>query len=320
MTMFIFSAICMGIVFLYGCLGEIITEKAGHLNLGIPGIMCMGTVGGCMGACVAVESFGGTECLWILVVLFSVLLAAIFAAFGGLIYAFLTVSLRANQNITGLALTTFGAGFADYFIKFTSSESRVDASKLFKTCLPFAEANGKTIINCFFGYSFVAYLAIAMAIITAVILSKTKTGLNLRAIGENPGTADAAGINITKYKYIAIIVGSAIAGLGGLYYVMDYVCGSWENSGTIQAFGWLAIALVIFSIWKPSLAIVGSMLFGVLFVVPSFITGISFGQMKLLRLLPYVVTVIVLIVTSIVGKKETQPPQSLGLNYFREDR
>ena len=126
-------------------------------------------------------------------------------------------------------------------------------------------------------------------------------------------------------KFLAILLtvlalGSAIAGLGGMFYIMDYIGGSWENASTIEGLGWLAIALVIFCLWKPDLSILGSFLFGALYIAPSIITGISFSQMKLLKLLPYVVTVVVLIITSIKGSKENQPPASLGLNYFREER
>jgi len=158
------------------------------------------------------------------------------------------------------------------------------------------------------------------AIVASIVLKKTKVGLSLRAIGENPATADAAGINITKYKYLTILIGSGISGLGGLFYVMDYVGGSWENSFTIQSFGWLAIALVIFSIWKPIVAIFGSIVFGFLYVAPSFITGISSVEKYVLGMLPYIVTIIVLVITSIVGKQSVQPPAALGNSYFREDR
>ena len=140
-----------------------------------------------------------------------------------------------------------------------------------------------------------------------------------RAIGENPQTADAVGINISKLKYISILIGSMIAGLAGVFYVMCFVGGSYENSSTIQSFGWLSLALVIFTVWKPDLAILGSILFGFLFILPNTIE-VSFVVMKVLDLLPYLVTIIVLIITSISGKKSVQPPSALGLAYFREDR
>ena len=151
------------------------------------------------------------------------------------------------------------------------------------------------------------------------MLNKTRVGLHLRAVGESPETADAAGINVTKYKYVFTCIGSAIAGLGGLYYVMDYANGVWSNNGFGDR-GWLSIALVIFSVWRPSITILGSILFGFLYVIPTYIPGISVSAKKLFEMLPYVVTIIVLIITSMRDKKENQPPAALGLPYFREER
>lgn len=321
MVILITGAVSIGVVFLFGCVGEILTEKAGHLNLGIPGIMCMGAAGGCLGVATYMNSLPSADSAsWLLLILVAVIFAMVFGAFGGAVYGFLTVSLRSNQNITGLALTTFGAGFAQFVMDTYVDRSRfAAASKIIRTCLPFADDLG-WFGEIFFSYGILVYLAIAIAIVTAIILKKTKIGLNLRAIGENPATADAAGINVNAYKYGAILIGSAIAGLGGMFYIMDYIGGSWENASTIEALGWLAIALVIFCMWKPDLSILGAFLFGALYIAPSIITGITFSQMKILKLLPYVVTVVVLIVTSILDSKENQPPASLGLNYFREDR
>lgn len=317
----IVSAISIGIVFLYGCVGEIITEKAGHLNLGIPGIMCMGTAGGCYGVSFYMGSLKNvSNANGILLILTAIVFAIIFAAFAGAIYGFLTVSLRANQNITGLALTTFGAGFADFFINTCVDKTYFSqASKLFKTLFTFSDKLG-WFGEIFLSHGFLVYFGIAIAIIAAIVLKKSRLGLNLRSIGESPATADAAGINVNLYKYGAILIGSAIAGLGGLFYVMDFNIGSYENASTIQAFGWLAIALVIFTLWRPDLSILGSFVFGLLYVLSTFINGTTFAQKRLLQLLPYIITLVVLIITSIIGKKETQPPASLGLNYFREER
>ena len=163
-------------------------------------------------------------------------------------------------------------------------------------------------------------LAIAIALITTFIFNRTRVGLNLRAIGESAATADAMGVNVTVYKYVAILIGSGIAGFGGVFYIMDYVKGSWENASTIEAFGWLAIALVIFTLWKPNISIIGSYLFGALYIAAFVFGNISFSEREILKMLPYVITIIVLIVTSMMNKKENQPPQNLGLNYFREER
>ena len=164
------------------------------------------------------------------------------------------------------------------------------------------------------------YLAIAIAIAIALILKYTRVGLNLTAIGENPAAADAVGINVSKYKYAAILLGSAIAGFGGLYYIMDYIGGTWSNAGSIEAFGWMSIALVIFTLWRPVLSIFGSVIFSALYIIAVKITGVSIVGMKILQLTPYIVTIIVLIITSILGSKNVQPPKALGTTYFREER
>ncbi len=150
-------------------------------------------------------------------------------------------------------------------------------------------------------------------------LKKTRRGLNLRAVGENPATADAAGIDVTRYKYLATCIGGAIAGLGGLYFVMDYTGGAWTNNGFGDR-GWLAIAIVIFAAWKPARAILASFLFGGLYILCVYIPGLSGSAKELINMLPYLVTIVVLILTGIQKKHNSQPPASLGLAYFREER
>ncbi len=316
-------AVMQGIPLLFGSTGEILTEKSGHLNLGIPGIMYVGAISGVAGAFLY-ELYGTfNPILGVLIPLIACLAGSVLM---GLIYCFLTVTLRSNQNVTGLALTTFGIGIGNFFggslIKLTNSDvpsiSLTATSNLFKASLPFAESCG-WFGRVFLSYGFLAYLAIIVAIIASYILNRTRLGLHLRAVGESPETADAAGINVTKYKYLATCIGSAIAGLGGLYYVMDYANGVWSNNAFGDR-GWLAIALVIFAMWRPSLTILGSILFGGLYVVPTYIPNISVSIKKLFEMLPYVVTIFVLVLTSIRNKKENQPPASLGLPYFREER
>lgn len=323
MTTFLVVAISIGTVLLFGCIGEILTEKAGHLNLGIPGIMCMGTVGGCLAVSMYMKSLPDPAAAsWWALVLSSVGMAFLFAVATGAIYAFLTVTLRCNQNITGLAITTFGNGFTQFLMNTVVDRSTLPAAgKIISTPFSFAGKLGG-FGNVVFGHGFYVYFAIAIAVVTAVILNKTRVGLSLRAVGESPATADAAGVNVTRYKYGAILIGSGIAGFGGFYYIIDFLKGSWENASAVEAFGWLAIALVIFALWKPMLAAVGSILFGALFVVASMLEfPAAMKTLKLvLGMLPYVITIVVLIITSIVDKKENQPPASLGLAYFREER
>lgn len=325
MTSFLVGAIALSTVFLFGCVGEIITEKAGHLNLGIPGIMCVGTAGGCFAVSVYMSALPDpSKASWFALILLSILCAALFAALLGGIYGILTVSLRCNQNITGLAVTIFGNGFAQFFmdtVVLTSDADRANfeiAGKIISKGLPFSEALG-AFGKIFLSHGVLVYLSIAIAIIAAWFLKRTRAGLHLRAVGENPATADAAGINVTAYKYGAILVGSGIAGLGGFFYIMDYIKGSWENAATIEALGWLSVALVIFTLWKPNLSILGSFIFAALYITAYYTNGSS-TQKELLKLIPYVMTVIVLIFTSIKGSKNNQAPASLGAAYFREER
>ncbi len=317
-------AVMQGIPLLYGSTGEIITEKSGNLNLGIPGIMYVGAISGVIGAFLYENSAQTLNpVLAVLIPLFSSVLGSLLM---GLLYCFLTVTLRSNQNVTGLAMTTFGVGFGNFFggslIKLTDSDvpsiALVQTSRLFKTPLPFADKLG-AVGELFFSYSFLAYGAIIIAIITTVFFNRTRKGLHLRAVGENPATADAAGINVNRYKYVSTCIGSVIAGLGGLYYVMDYADGIWSNNAFGDR-GWLAIALVIFAVWKPSISIFGSILFGGLLIAYNYIQGLSFEQTELIKTIPYVATILVLVITSMRQKKENQPPASLGLPYFREER
>ena len=320
MSVFLVSAISIATVLLYGCVGEIITEKAGHLNLGIPGIMCMGTAGGCLGVSLYMGALSSPEnASLILLFLISLLFSMVFAAALGGIYALLTVTLRCNQNITGLAITIFGGGATNFIMSFVDRSNFDPAGKLISSSLPFADklgGFGKVV----FGHGIYVYLAIAVAVVCSLVLNKTRVGLHLRAVGESPATADAAGINVVLYKYMAIIIGSGIAGIGGFYYIMDYIKGSWENAATIEAFGWLAIALVIFVLWKPNFAILGAFLFGACYIVAFVIPNITSTQREIIKMLPYVITIVVLVITSIRNKRENQPPASLGLNYFREER
>ena len=320
MTLFFVSAISIATVLLYGCVGEIITEKAGHLNLGIPGIMCIGTAGGCLGVSLYMGGLDSpANASWILLVLISLLFSAVFAAALGGIYALLTVTLRCNQNITGLAITIFGSGATNFIMSFVDRAHFDPAGKLISSSLPFADSLGG-FGKVVFGHGIFVYLAIVAAVVCAFVLSKTRVGLHLRSVGESPATADAAGINVVAYKYGAILIGSVIAGFGGFYYIMDYIKGSWENAATIEAFGWLAIALVIFVLWKPNVGILGAVLFGACYIVAFVIPDITSTQRELIKMLPYVVTIVVLIVISIRKKREHQPPASLGLPYFREER
>lgn len=312
------EAIRVGMVFLYGSTGETIIEKSGHLNLGIPGIMCFGAIGGCMGANLAYGD--GTNVSAFGVILSAIIFAMLFGGMMGLLYGFFTISLRCNQNVTGLVITTFGAGV----LGFWSTSIGQDGITFFKVSLLFTESMFGEVGNDWFSQIFLShgtlvYVAIIIAVIAAVVLRRTRTGLSLTAVGENPGAADAAGINVKKYKYVSCVLGAAIAGIGGAFYYLDYTRGSIEP-GVIDAMGWLAVALVIFSLWRPGIGILGSIVFGFLYILPLYTTGLGFAEKEIMKIIPYAVTAFVLIVISFFNKKETQPPTSLGVNYFREER
>lgn len=311
---YILTSVALGMTFLLGCTGEILTEKAGHLNLGIPGIMCIGGASGCL----ALKLCYGLPGM--LVVPIAIVASIIGGALMGAIYSFLTVTLKANQNVTGLAMTTFGVGVTKYIM----SGMAINATKSYLYALKYFRAPFTHASNGLKYWGIMMYLAIGIALAAAYVLSRTRVGLHLRAIGENPATADAVGINVTAYKYGATCIGSAIAALGGLYYIMDYM-GSVEAYKTIEALGWLSVALVIFTLWRPHISIIGSIIFGMLYLagtrIPTLL-GINLGMSAtpLLQMLPYLVTIIVLIITSVGKKRENQPPASLGIPYFREER
>lgn len=318
------GGIMFGTVILYGATGEILTEKSGNLNLGVPGIMYMGGIMGLMGVFFyEMNNPAPNKLLCILIAMGCAFAASVL---GGLIYSVLTISLRANQNVTGLTLTIFASGFANFFggslNKLAGGVGQISVattSAAFRASLPFAQ-NLHPILGMLLGYGFMVYLAVVLAFVVNWVINRTSVGLNLRAVGENPATADAAGINVTRYKYLATCIGAGISGLGGLYYVMDYTKGTWDSDGGIERLGWLAVALVIFSSWKSKRGIWGAYLFGMLSWLYFYLPGLTRRSMELFKMLPYLVTVIVLVVVSLRRSRENQPPAGLGLPYFREER
>ncbi len=324
MSQLFISAIVFGTVILYGALGEILTEKSGSLNLGVPGIMYLGGIAGLASAFAYELSAANPIPIVCLLLSFAAAFAA--AALGGLLYAFLTITLRANQNVTGLTLTIFGGGLANFFggalntlAGGVGQISVATTSAAYRRTLPFVSGMDN-VGKIFLGHGFMVYLAIILAVLLTWFLNHTRTGLNLRSVGENPATADAAGINVTRYKYLSTCLGAGISGLGGLYYTMDYIKGTWASDGTIEALGWLAVALVIFATWKPLNAVWGAYLFGFLTWLYYYIAGLTRSSQELFKMLPYLVTIAVLVLVSLRSKRENQPPASLGLPYFREDR
>ena len=312
---FLYAAILAGVPLLFGTLGEILTEKAGNINLGVEGMMYMGAVFGFMGA-------------YYLDSAIATLLFAFLGGLGGaLVYAFLTVTLKANQNVAGLTLTIFGTGLANLLgtnmINGSGSGAAMvsDAMKAFfrpmdmgaLTAIPYL---GKLLFN----HSLFTYLGIVLAIAAGWYLNHTAQGLNLRAVGENPAAADAAGVNVSAYKYVHILLGGAICGLGGAYIALVTCGGNWTYN-CVGGLGWIAVALVIFAAWSPYKALLGSLVFGALSVLKIYIpTSVINIPSAFFSMLPFLVTCVILVISSIRMHRENQQPHACGVNYFREER
>ena len=312
---FIFAALLAGTPLLFGTLGELISEKAGCLNLGVEGMMWIGSFAGFFAALKT-----GSAILS---------LAAAFgaAALGAAIYAFLTVTLRANQNVTGLTLTTFGVGLSlvlgSAMCQAHGAAPSLSASfrgKLAPLAIPFLSElpiAGKLVFSLYP----MTYFAVALCVIAAVFYKKTRTGLSVRAVGENPAAADAAGVSVSAAKYASVIVGGGICGIGGAFMSLIIGNGTWMPAGIVNGFGWIAVALVIFVRWKPMLAVLGAFVFGIFqsmrYYIPDSVLSLpnAFYQM-----LPFVLTLVVLVASSIRKSVGSGEPSAIGLNYFREER
>ena len=323
------AAILFGTVIMFGALGETLTEKSGNLNLGVPGIMHLGAIASLTGAFFYENAMtaAGRVPSSVLCVIIALTCGIAASLLGGLIFSFLTITLRANQNVSGLALSIFGGGVANFFggslntiAGGVGQISVASTSAAFRTHIPFLASKLGVVGKLLFSYGFMTYLAIIIAIVLQRFLDKSRAGLNLRAVGESPATADAAGINVIRAKYLATCIGAGISGLGGIYYVMDYIKGTWTADASIETLGWLAVALVIFTRWKPKNAIWGAYIFGLMYWLYFYVGGLTRSSQEIFKMLPYVVTIVVLVIVSMRRRREDQPPAKLGLPYFREER
>ena len=314
------SSLTLGTIILFGALGEILTEKSGHLNLGVPGMMFFGAFAGYAAVLKYELANVGEKSTFALVVI-PLLVGFLAAAALGLLYSFFTVTLKANQNVTGLAITSLGVGLGSFYGQRILQAANMGYGRTSATAI-FTES----LFGTSFDIGFMVIVGIIVAVLLQLFLSKTRTGLNLRAVGENPATADAAGINVNLNKYLATCIGGGICGIGGAMYIGIL---GWTTNNNIESLGWLAVALVIFATWKPVNAIWGSYLFALFYNFKTYFTsmfnvtlpreiGTAVGD--LLQMIPYVVTILILILIAYRKKKENQPPASLGLSYFREER
>ena len=304
LTLFLFNIVLVNIPLLYGTVGEIVTEKAGSLNLGVEGTMAIGAIFGYLAGCMANSLLVG------------LLVSFLAAGLCGALFALLTVSLQANQNVTGLTITTFGLGLYFFIGKGLGDRWPVMTS---------ADA----LVSGFSAREIPLLSSIPVAVWW--YLTCTKTGLRLRSVGENPGAADSVGVNILLYKYVHLILGSGIMGLGGFYMALN-MGGSFEGSNCwINGYGWIAIALVIFANWNPLYAILGTLVFGFFNTLqiysgslagafPDALGWLNSIPSHLFKALPFLITAIVLVVTSIRKREGSGQPAALGLNYFREER
>lgn len=318
------AAVLQGTPLLFGTIGEILSEKSSNLNLGVEGMMYMGGAFGLGGAFYYEKMVGGAAS-GVSAVLIALLFAFLAGCLGALLYSFITITLRANQNVTGLALAIFGTGvgqFAGEYMRVQEGSfiAISNGLKVYFQNSPFPAAlqNIPIIGPLLFGYNIFVYLGILIAAVMAFFLGKTRPGLHLRAVGESPATADAAGINVTRYKYLATVIGGGISAIGGMVYIMTIAGCVWNHEG-LSGEGWLSVALVIFCLWRPVASIWGSILFGALMILYVRLQ-LPFVPDQIYKILPYIVTVIVLIFTSMRNSKDKQPPAALGQAYFREDR
>jgi hypothetical protein len=325
LTSFLFTIVKYNMALLYGTVGEIVTEKSGSLNLGVEGTMAIGAIGGYLVGC-------AFDNLYV-----AILFAFLFAALCGLLFAFLTVTMQANQNVTGLTITTFGLGL--YFFIGNGFKS---AGKWFDLFEKEGLSKGAEPIRipllskipvigeALFSQNILIYLGIIISVVIWWYLKYTKQGLRLRAVGENPASADAVGVNITFYKYIHIMLGSGIMGIGGLLMCIN-LSGSFEGSNCwINGYGWISIALVIFANWNTLFAILGTFIFGLFNTLqvyggslsdtfPSVLGWLKKIPAQFMQALPFLITAAVLVISS-VRKKKSDQPAAMGVNYYREDR
>jgi general nucleoside transport system permease protein len=305
------SAVVYGTPLLYAALGELLAERSGVLNLGVEGMMLVG----------AVMGFWGVQRTGSLPV--AVLVAAVAGAAMALIHAFLVVTLRANQIVSGLALTIFaGAAGLSSYLGNDLSLADSPARRSFSPFLPHGLRTLEVVGPILFDHTVLVYASWVCVVVVALYLGRTRLGLNVRAVGESPAAADAMGINVPAYRYAHTVVGGAFAGVGGATFSLA-ITPQWVD-GLTQGAGWIAIALVIFAFWRPSLCLVGAYLFGAASGIP--FTFQARGILKsippeLFSSLPYVLTVVVLVLVSSAGaRRRLGAPAALGLPYVREER
>lgn len=307
-TLLIYSilkrALISGTPLLLGTLGEIYTERSGVLNLGVEGLMAIGAIGGFGITYITGNPFLG----FLFAVLFGIGLS--------LIHAFITITLKGNQTISGLALTMFGLGVSGFWGKAYIGKSlpvRIREIEIFGLSkIPFLG-------ELFFKNDLILYFSWILTIILWFVLFKTKWGIMIRSCGENPLASDSMGVNVNLVRYISVMIGGALSGLAGAYLSLVYTP-MWIE-GMTGGRGWIVIALTIFSLWNPSRAILGAYLFGGIYIL-QYILQLRYKiSPNLLLMLPYFVTLIVLLLSAEETiKKRIGAPKFLGEPYIKEEK
>jgi simple sugar transport system permease protein len=317
------QALTYGTPILFAALGELLAERSGVLNLGVEGMMLVGAVMGFW----AVQRAPGPA--W-LVLLLAVLTAAFAGMLMSLIHAFLVVTLRASQIVSGLALTIFAGGLGlSSYLGNDLGLADVPAKHQLSEINVFGLKNASVVGPIFFNQSALVYASWAVTIAVAFYLARTRFGLNVRAVGESPGAADAMGINVAAYRYAHVMAGGALAGVGGACFTLSITPGWTAGDSVVGGAGWIAIALVIFSFWRAELCLIGAYLFGALSGgLPAAIQAHSYPSIptffktpEFLNSLPYLTTVIVLVIIATGwAKRRLGAPAALGVPYVREER
>ena len=300
------ATVAAGTVLLLASLGELLAEKAGILNLGVEGMILVGAITGFM----AVQNTGS--------LLLAVVVAMLCGGLMALIHAFLTVTMRANQVVSGLALTIFGTGMSAFLGKDYIGMTPVNGFQAIAipglSSVPFFG-------GILFNQNILVYASLLLVPVVWFVLNRTHLGLKIKSAGENPAATDAAGINVFSIRYGCTIAGGMLAGLAGAYLAMGYNSSWMENISAGQ--GWIAVALVIFAMWSPWKALLGSYLFGFIGIMGLRLQAIGVHiPSSLFAMLPYVLTIVVLIFIAgrLKGRKGDGAPAALSVSYDREAR
>ena len=292
-----------GTPLLLGTLGEIVTERSGVLNLGVEGMMAIGAM-----TAFAVTLTTGSPWLGLLAAILAGTLAA------G-IHAFVSITLKANQVVSGLALTMLGLGVSGLFGK--PFIGRPLPSKL--SALPIPVLSDIPVVGrILFAQDPLFYLAVVLGILLWILLSRTRWGIEIRSVGENPAAAEVQGVNVAKIRYLCVLLGGALAGMAGAHLSLVY-SKSWTE-GLTGGRGWIVIALTIFALWNPLRAFLGAFLFGCIFVLQYLLQPIGVPP-NLLAMMPYLATLAVLLAGGMrKDRRRLMAPAKLGEAYTKGER